>query len=132
MAKEYLKNYLLPDGAVRDIVDKLNAMHEDVTIMYDLSFRMDEVMDEDDLFLDSVKKFEDEKSIKALLESYEKLLDLLHLASTNLMYNPTKASIEAKCTLRDVYLRKGFTPEYLDDWAMGLLGKSKTLWKADF
>ena len=50
----------------------------------------------------------------------------------DLMYNPTKASIEAKCTLRDVYLRKGFTPEYLDDWAMGLLGKSKTLWKADF
>ena len=132
MAKEYLKNYLLPEKAVADIIDKLNTYHEETRDVYDLSYRTQEVMDEDELFLDALKLLEERKDVKTMLETIEKYLDLLHLASTKMMYNPTKASVEAKCTLRDVYLRKGFTPEYLDDWAMSLLGKSKTLWKANF
>lgn len=132
MAKEYLKNYPLPEKTVEDIVNTLLSYHKETTEVYDLSFRTQEVQDESELFLDSLQLLKERADVKTLLETCEKYLDLLHLASVKMMYNPTKASIEAKCTLRDVYLRKGYTPEYLDDWAMGLLGKSKTLWKANF
>ena len=131
MAKEYLKNYELPEKVVADILNETNSCYEDIKEKYHPAFQFLTTQDCEEKYLNSVDELKTHRSIKALVETCKNLVELVKYAEAEYVYHPRKSSIEGKCTLRDVYLRRGYSEEYLDDWAMGLLGKSKTLWVED-
>ncbi len=131
MAKEYLKNHILPEEVVNDVLNECDNHYTDIKGIYHSSFTFPSVLQCEEDYLNSAEELKTKRSVKALLETCENLIDLVKLAEANYIYHPRKASIEGKCTLRDVYLRRGYSEEYLDDWAMSLLGKSKTLWVSD-
>ena len=114
-----------------EIAKNFNKYHEDIREMYNSSFEKEIVQEAEQQFLNALHELKVVADLHTLFKCFDKLIDLLRHAERSYTYNPKKASFEAKCTLRDVWLARGFSPEYIDEYANGLLGKNKTLWMSD-
>lgn len=128
MTANSLDQFTMGVKEVDDVIAQLRKYQDEIHEMYDTAFDLEIVQDAETEFENYISELKKSPSVERVVGCVRVLIDLLKAAERNFVYNPPKADFEAKCTLRDVWLAQGYSEEYIDEFAMGLLGKNKTLW----